>query len=267
MGRRNGIITLTTDFGTRDAYVGAMKGVICSILPSARIVDISHEIRPQKILEAAFLLEATYPWFPPGTVHVAVVDPGVGTKRRPLAVEADGQFFVGPDNGVLSAPLGGRGVLVREITEKAYALPEQSETFHGRDVFAPAAGHIASGLQIDLLGSAVSDAVVLDLPKPEVVGTRISGEIVRLDRFGNALSNIPRAILYQIGLGPYRVSAAGKDFGALHRRYQDVPEGETLALTGGDGRVEIAINGGSAAESHGLAPGDAMIVEQTEDGS
>ncbi|MCK4306026.1 MAG: SAM-dependent chlorinase/fluorinase [Candidatus Eisenbacteria sp.] len=261
MTRRSGIITLTSDFGTRDAYVGAMKGVICSILPSARIVDITHEIRPQKVLEAAILLEAAYCWFPPGTVHVVVVDPGVGTKRRPLAVEADGQLFVGPDNGVLSAPLSGKRVRAHEITETSYELPYRSDTFHGRDVFAPAAGHLASGIEVDRLGADISGFVLLDLPKPVVKDDRIVGEILRTDRFGNAISNIPRSLLSRIGPGGYEVVASGQSFGKLRRRFQDVAEGESLPLTGGTGRIEIAVNGGSAAERWGLQAGDPIEIK------
>lgn len=262
MARRSGIVTLTTDFGTRDAYVGAMKGVICSIFPGVRIVDITHEIRPQKVLEAALLLEAAYPWFPAGTVHVVVVDPGVGSKRRPLAVEADGQIFVGPDNGVLSAPLAGRAVNAHEIVEAAYEMPSRSDTFHGRDVFSPAAGHLAAGLTIDFLGPVVADPVRLELPKPVVKGDQVEGEILRIDRFGNALSSIPRVILQDLGNGPYEVFVAGKSYGPLLRRYDQVPEGKALALTAGDGRVEIAVNGGAADETLCIQPGDPMVIRR-----
>jgi S-adenosylmethionine hydrolase len=264
--RRNGIITLTTDFGSRDAYVAAMKGVICSVLPSARIVDVTHEIRPQNVLEAALLLEAAYPWFPAGTIHVAVVDPGVGTKRRPLAVETSGQLFVGPDNGVLSAPLGVSHARAHEIAETSYELPVRSDTFHGRDVFAPAAAHLASGVTIDRLGPLVNDAVLLDLPKPQITSSSITGEILRCDRFGNAISSIPRSVLALIGGGPYEVFAAGRSHGRLRRRYRDVPEGEGLALTGGTGRIEIAVNGGSAAELFGLRAGDPIEIRIQKDG-
>jgi S-adenosylmethionine hydrolase len=258
--RRSGIITLTSDFGTRDAYVGAMKGVICSILPTCRIVDITHEIRPQKVLEAALLLEAAYPWFPPGTVHVVVVDPGVGTRRRPLAVEAAGQLFVGPDNGVLTAPVTREGAQVHQIAETAYELPQRSDTFHGRDVFAPAAGHLASGVEAERLGPAVADPVVLQLPRPRIETESIQGEVLRIDRFGNAISNIPRALLHRIGPGPYEVRVGHRSVGNLRRRYQDVAEGELLALTGGTGRIEVAVNGGSATEALGLKVGDPLEI-------
>jgi len=260
VARRSGIVTLTTDFGTRDAYVGAMKGVICSIFPGVRLVDITHEIRPQKVLEAALLLEAAYPWFPAGTVHLVVVDPGVGSRRRPMAVAADGQIFVGPDNGVLSAALGGRAVQAHEIVESAYELPTRSDTFHGRDVFAPAAGHLAAGLTVDFLGPVINDPVLLELPKPVIEGNQVVGEILRIDRFGNALSSVPRVVLQDVGAGPYEVLVADKSYGRLRRRYDEVDEGEPIALTGGNGRLQIAVNGGAAGESLGIQPGDKMIV-------
>lgn len=260
MEPRSGIITLTTDFGTRDAYVGAMKGVIYRILPSAHVVDITHEIPPQKILDAAVLIEGAYPWFPPGTVHVVVIDPGVGTPRRPIAVSSGGQLFVAPDNGVLSSPLGLAGALVHEITEVAFELPDRSDTFHGRDVFSPAGAHLASGVELDRLGPQTEKFVRLEVPHPVVSSGRIRGEILRIDRFGNALSNIPRSLLREIGAGPYEVLVGDRSYGRMLRRYEDVPGGEALALTSGDGRVEISVNNGSAAELLGLSPGDVMIV-------
>lgn len=260
MERRSGIITLTTDFGTRDAYVGAMKGVIYRILPSAHIVDISHLIPPQRIIDAALLLEGAYPWFPVGTVHVVVVDPGVGTARRPIAISANNQLFVGPDNGVLSAPLGEPDARAYEITEITYELPQRSDTFHGRDVFAPAAAHLASGVEIERLGPPAQHCVTLDLPKPKLVEREIHGEILRIDRFGNALTNIPRTLLREIGPGPFEVLLGERSFGELLRRYQDVPSGQALALIGGDGRLELAVNGASAAQTFGIQPGDKVIV-------
>ncbi|MBD3235176.1 MAG: hypothetical protein GF330_00540 [Candidatus Eisenbacteria bacterium] len=257
---RSGIITLTTDFGTRDAYVGAMKGVIYRILPSAHVVDITHEIPPQKILDAALLIEGAYPWFPPGTVHVVVVDPGVGTPRRPIAVHSGGQLFVAPDNGVLSSPLARRDAIAHEITEIGFELPNRSDTFHGRDIFSPTAAHLASGVELERLGSQVDDVVRLEVPHPVVSAGEIRGEILRVDRFGNTLSNIPRSLLREIGSGPYEVLVSDRSFGTLRRRYEDVPQGDSLALTGGDGRVEISVNSGSAAEELGIRPGDVMVI-------
>jgi len=237
-----------------------MKGVICSIMPSVRIVDISHEIRPQNIQEAVLLLEAAYPWFPVGTVHVVVVDPGVGTKRRAIAAQANGHLFVGPDNGVLSPALTSKHVAVHEILETTYELPERSDTFHGRDVFAPAAGHLASGLEIDKLGPPAENCVIIEVPRPVVEGKQIRGEVLRIDRFGNVLSNIPRTLLSEIGPGPYEVEVGPHKFDGIKRRYEDVPEGSALVLPGGDGRLEVAVNGGNASVALGLGVGDPFIV-------
>ncbi len=263
MALRNGIVTLTTDFGTRDGYVGAMKGVICRILPSARLVDLSHEIPPQDVRDAAQLLAAACPWFPPGTVHLAVIDPGVGGARRALAVEAGGQCYVGPDNGLLTHALRLPDAQAHEINARGYLLPERSDTFHGRDVFAPAAGHLAAGLDLARLGPVASGCSTLDLPRPARAGDRIAGEVVRIDRFGNAISNIPRAQLAELGEGAYEVWANGASFGLLRRRYEEAAPGEALALTGGDGRIEIAVNRGSAAERFGLACGLRVEVRRS----
>ena len=247
MESRSGIITLMTDFGTRDAYVGAMKGVICTIRPAARIIDISHEVAPQDIEEAAFLLESAYSWFPPGTVHVVVVDPGVGTKRRAIAVYARGHLFVGPDNGVLSCALAQEKVFVHTINDIDYELTQISDTFHGRDVFAPAAAHLASGVSLELLGPPIEDYVILDRPRPAVGEGGIEGQIVHIDRFGNGISNIPRSMIKKLGQGRFEVFLGDRSLGELKRRYQDVPAGESLALIGGHSRVEIAASSGSAA--------------------
>ncbi|MFH1143989.1 MAG: SAM-dependent chlorinase/fluorinase [Candidatus Eisenbacteria bacterium] len=260
MESRSGIITLISDFGMRDAYVGAMKGVICTIRPSTRIIDISHEVPPQDIAEGAYLLEAAYPWFPPGTVHVVVVDPGVGTDRRGIAVYTNGHLFVGPDNGVLSPALTQARVFVRQISDVDYALPQKSDTFHGRDVFAPAAAHLASGISLERMGPEVEDYVVLDLPKPHVLKGRIEGQIVRIDRFGNGISNIPRSMVQRLGDGPYEIFLGDRSLGPLKRRYRDVAPGEPLALIGGDGRLEIATSGASAEDRLEIAPGTPVRV-------
>ena len=262
MALRNGIVTLTTDFGTRDAYVGAMKGVVCRILPAVRLVDLSHEIPPQDVRDAAQLLAGACPWFPPGTVHLAVVDPGVGTTRRALAVEAGGQCYLGPDNGLLTSALRLPGAQAHEISAQEYLLLERSDTFHGRDVFAPAAGHLAAGLDLTRLGPSAGGCVLLDLPQPVRAGDCIAGEVTRVDRFGNAITNIPHAWLVELGEGPYEVWAGSASFGRLRRRYQEAAPGEALALTGGDGRIEIAVHGGSAAERFGLARGHRIEVRR-----
>jgi len=262
----SGIVTLITDFGWRDAYVGAMKGVLCSIMKEVRIVDITHEVTPQGIQEAAYILGAAYPWFPPGTVHLVVVDPGVGTRRRPLAGAADGQFFVGPDNSVLSAPLGRPGATAHLIEEIDFALPERSDTFHGRDVFAPVAAHLASGVPIERFGPRVADFEVCLLPTARLEAGRLIGQVVRIDRFGNAITNVPRERLRELGPGPYEVKAGACRCGELRRTFQDVAPGAIVALIGGDGAVDIAVNQGSAAATLGLEPGQPVEVRRAQGG-
>ncbi len=266
----SGIVTLLTDFGVRDAYVGAMKGVLCAIGRDLRIVDISHEVPPGDIVEGVYLLEAAYGWFPAGTVHLVVIDPGVGTKRRAIAARSRGHFFVGPDNGVLTsalsraartAPSAADGklpaapALVHEIREEKYLLPQRSETFHGRDLFAPAAAHIASGVPLERLGPAIDDPIVLELPAPRILPGRVEGEIIRVDRFGNAISNITRAMLDDLGHGPFDVEVEERAVGELRRMYHDVASGEWLALIGSGGQLEVAARDANAAARFGIARG------------
>lgn len=266
MQTRSGIVTLTSDFGSRDAYVGAMKGVLCSIMPSVRLVDVTHEITAQGVQAAAYILGAAYPWFPPGTVHLVVVDPGVGTPRRPLVAFADGQFFVGPDNGVLTAPLACADAEVHTITEIEFALPERSATFHGRDVFAPAAGHLASGVALERFGPRANDHVRCAMPLVKMVAGDLVGEVLWLDHFGNAITNIPRERLCEIGPGPYMAAGPRQQYGRLQRTYLDVPPGGVVALIGSEGRIEIAVNQGNAAAQLGLAPGDRIVVRSQHEG-
>jgi S-adenosyl-L-methionine hydrolase (adenosine-forming) len=255
------IITLTTDFGLTDAYVGVMKGVILAIEPSARIVDISHQVTPQNIAEGSFLLLSAYPYFPADTIHVGVVDPGVGTSRAPLAIATPGGTFVGPDNGLFAPILvrqglvGGDGRLLPsatavELRDQAFRLPRVSSTFHGRDIFAPAAAHLAHGVQIEELG-----------PRREIIelGSQgkysrgpdgmIHGEIVHIDHFGNAISNIPAEALSPDST----VCAGGREIGPVVQTYQT---NDVVALVGSAGLLEISVRNGSAREQLGLRVGD-----------
>ncbi len=205
------IITLTTDFGLDDPFVGIMKGVILNIVPDAQIVDITHNIEPQNIAQAALILNATYPWFPRKTVHVVIVDPGVGsplkgkakksenlgpTMRRAMVVQSKFQTFVGPDNGVLTPALYSDS-RVYEITNKKYFLKNISNTFHGRDVFAPCAAWIASGIAQSKMGPRVLKPVHLDFPQPQLKGTTLQGEIIYIDRFGNLTTNISAELIHE----------------------------------------------------------------------
>src|SRR5580698_831658 len=184
------ILTLTTDFGVSDHYVGVMKGVILGICPDAQIVDISHQVSPYAIAEGAFLIAQAYPAFPRGTIHVVVVDPGVGSDRRPVLVEAAGQFFVTPDNGVLAMIFAREKHVVREISNAQYFRIPVSQTFHGRDIFAPVAAHIAAGVGASSIGGTITDYVRPSFGKPRQAGPSTwTGEILHVDRFGNVVTN------------------------------------------------------------------------------
>lgn len=251
------IITLLTDFGARDAYVGVMKGVILSVAPDARVVDLCHETPPHDIAVAAFLLAGAYHYFPRGTVHLVVVDPGVGTERRPVALAAGGHYFVGPDNGIFTLVLqrAGLGVHAVHLTEASYWLPSPSATFHGRDIFAPVAARLAGGQSLNAFGQALDPAHLVRLG--DVLARQahgyIEGAVVHIDHFGNLLTNIPEAWLAEGG--PWRVSVAGRQLHGLRRAYGDVAPGETLALIGSGGFLEIAVSQGSAAASLGASRG------------
>ena len=247
--KSSGIVTLTTDFGTEDSYVGAMKGVVLTLAPLARIVDITHDIPPQLIERGAIALAEAAPYFPDGTVHVGVVDPGVGTERRPIAIATSRAFFVGPDNGLLSlaaSPVG-ESVRVYELTNERFRLPNASTTFHGRDIFAPAAAHLAAGGAIEELGETRREFATLILQEPERREREIAGRVIYADRFGNLVTNIlsrdvgpnGRAELGRIALGPIATT------------YGVVQSGHPVAVFGSNGRIEIAVRDGSAVERFG----------------
>jgi S-adenosyl-L-methionine hydrolase (adenosine-forming) len=256
MTRPSGIITLTTDFGWRDPYAAAVKGVILSINPEAVLVDVTHEVPPGSILEAAEILLQTVPWFPPGTVNVAVVDPGVGTERRAIMARCCDRFLVGPDNGVFW-PLLCRDPhrLVVHMEDESLFQKPVSSTFHGRDVFAPAAARLASGLDIRGVGRPVDDPVALEVVRPRLEGGALLGEVARVDRFGNLVTNIPREELqgFLQGKEPL-IRAGGLEVRGLKTCYGDVPEGEPLALIGSAGMLELSVNGGRASDAAGPGP-------------
>ena len=257
------IITLTTDFGTRDPFVGAMKGVILGIAPGARLVDLTHEIAPHDVLEGALALEAAAGFFPPGTVHLAVMDPGVGSSRRPLAVAAQGQFFVGPDNGLFSFALAGQGWSAVCLEAAAYRPPRVSRTFHGRDVFAPAAAHLALGTPLPNFGRAVTDPVLIPWPTARRQGDGLVGEVVHADRFGNLVTSVRAADLE--ALGPAEalvVELEGEEVGSIVGCFADIHAGGAGALVGGSDRLEIAVREGSAAASTGARRGSRISVRK-----
>lgn len=227
--------TLLTDFGTRDGYVAAMKGVIAAIAPSAFVDDASHDVPPGDILTAAFALRRYWKLYPRGTVHVVVVDPGVGSDRQAIAMEVDGHFFVGPDNGVFTFVPAGRVVQLRPPATS-------SRTFHGRDVFAPAAGRLLHGAALREIGQEIFTRVVLDIPP--------APQVIMVDRFGNLITNLS---------APADVEIAGRRVRA-GRTYSDVAPGQLVALINSDGMLEIAVRNGSAAETLGVSRGAEVSV-------
>ena len=251
------VIALLTDFGLRDHYVAAMKGVMLGICPDATFLDITHEIAPQDVLDGALELEAVARYLPPGTVVVGVVDPGVGSIRRGIAIEAGGLRFVGPDNGLFSLALGRTPEIAVEITNGAFMRDSISRTFEGRDRFAPVAARLARGANVRECGPVASDLVVLTMPRAVVTPERIDGVVLREDRFGNLMTNIRRDDLSVVGLRA-SVRVADITVDALSATYADVPRGALCALVGSTDRLEIATNGGSAAAILGVGRGAAV---------
>jgi S-adenosylmethionine hydrolase len=242
------VITLLTDFGTADGYVGEMKGVLLAGAPDAMLVDITHEIPAQDIEAARLTLARVWRRFPAGTVHLVVVDPGVGTDRAALAVASDERFLVGPDNGVLSPALLITGSRVVRLETPANA----TATFHGRDVFAPAAARLASGAAIETLGSPVSQPRVRRTPEPRRTGDgALLGEVISIDRFGNAITNL-------VGMRTGIVEAAGLSL-PLRRTYGEAPVGGPVAIVGSSGLIEIAVRDGHAARVLHLTRGTAVL--------
>ncbi|PEN13927.1 hypothetical protein CRI94_07680 [Longibacter salinarum] len=279
------MITLTTDFGTSDGYVAAMKGVMLSIHPEARLVDVTHQIEPQDVMEAAFVLRTTVPYFPSGTVHLVVVDPGVGTDRRAVAVRSGKQWFVGPDNGVF--PLVMDDAEPDEILEldqpEVWRSDAPSTTFHGRDIFAPVAAHLDTGRDPSDIGTPVEGLRPLRWAMPITDSHSVQGYVAHVDRFGNCITNIRRQTLVRTGLNDENANPADEaqhtgdtisidDLPALkayvgnavirdlHRTYGAVADGDPLLLFGSSGFLEVAVNAGSAAELLNIRKGDSIKV-------
>lgn len=245
------IVTLTTDFGYRDYYIGAIKGALLSVCSNLNIVEISHSVTPQNILEAAFLLRNAATEFPVGSVHLAVIDPGVGSKRRAIAVACKQHFWVGPDNGLLSFAINSERAEVREITNANLRKARVSKTFHGRDLFAPCAAHLAAGFPFDQIGPIVTDSWCLKEQQPTVSGDIIQGEVVHIDRFGNAITNIDTTVLSSILRSDedvYNVTVcSGSQELPISSTYSDVGSGMPVALIGSSNLLELAVNGGNGA--------------------
>ena len=256
-----GAITLTTDFGTKDYFVGAMKGVILSIAPGVQIVDITHEIPPQDIVEAAFVLRNAWPYFPEGTVHVAVIDPGVGGRRRPLALRTRDHFFVGPDNGLFHLVL--RDVSVEqtvEISNPSFVGPRVSDTFHGRDIFAPAAAHLSQGVELIELGPEV-EPLCAESDGLRIEPRRIIGQVIHVDRFGNLVTNISRSCFEDfLAGGLFEVRVGSTTRSELSRSYDAVKPGETLLIFGSADFLEISVNRRSATQVLKVGKGEAVYL-------
>ena len=265
------IITLTTDFGLADGFVPSMKGVIATIAPEANVVDVTHDVPPQDVRYGAYALGSTYRYFPADAIHVAGIDPGVGTRRRPIAVRTGHGTFVCPDNGLLSYVIADTGARVElepfvpgrvtpptkwlayQLTKEQYWLHPLSSTFHGRDIFAPAAAHLANGTPLHDLGIGVIDLAAFALPEPrEEPGTAI-GQVIHIDRFGNLITNLRQA---HLPAAPLRVQVASQVIDGLSKTYQD--NVDVLALIGSGGTLEIAFPNANAAKTLGVIMGDAV---------
>ena len=263
------IVTLLTDFGTQDSFVGIMKGVILGLCPEAAVVDLCHEIRPFDIRGASFLLQSAVGCFPEGTIHLAVVDPGVGGDRRPILAEIDGQLFVGPDNGILSYPMAsGRRPIVRELSATEFWRHPVSASFQGRDIFAPVAGHLAAGVSQDRFGPIIRDPVRLEIPCPTMDASgAVRGQVVWIDRFGNCITNISRAdveTLASRGAGPIRVVFGERRSGLLVPCFAGAGAGGCGAIVGSLDHLELFCNQGDFAGRYRVKSGDpvGLVIDE-----
>lgn len=253
------IITITTDFGLQDYFVGVMKGVMLSINPDAKLVDLNNNVKRHDIVNGYFSLRNSFNYFPKGTVHLVVVDPGVGSKRRPVAISYGGYFFVGPDNGIFSMLYKGAFPFeIREITNSSFMLDRVSTTFHGRDIFSPAAAYISLEQSIENVGGIIDDPVTIDVPVPEIKDNKIKGDIVYEDVFGNLITNISTEILSKND----DVLISGKRLKGIHSSYSEVKKGEPVAVTGSSGYLEVAVNSGRASAMFPVTDGKIEVIKE-----
>src|SRR5712692_8673996 len=253
---RRPIITLTTDFGLADHYAGTMKGVILGICRAAEIVDISHEVGAFGVTEGAFLVAQAFRYFPRGTVHVVVIDPGVGTSRRPILVEAAGQRFVAPDNGVLSMIFEREKHKVRWVTAQKYFLKSVSRTFHGRDIFAPVGAHLARGVAPAKMGKLITDYLRLHFERPVRTARRAwTGAVLKIDRFGNLITNFPAEEFQELNRRPFQLSIGLETVSRLARNYAESGPGELFVIVGSSGYLEVSACQASAAKLLGCGVG------------
>jgi S-adenosyl-L-methionine hydrolase (adenosine-forming) len=259
------VITLTTDFGCNDPFVGVMKGVILKINPAAEIVDITHGVHPQDIREAAFTVGMNYRFFPDDSIHVVVVDPGVGSERRPIVVLADHHYFVGPDNGVFSHVYNSArdSFEVIHITADHYFLSSHSPTFQGRDVFAPVAAYLSRGVAMARFGERIADYRKMQLPFPVITAEgALRGEIIHIDRFGNAMTNIAKAEIERLSESPddgVKILFSGKEV-MMRKFYSESGPNELSCLVNSSGYLELFVFKGSAASEYGISVGDEVVI-------
>lgn len=276
MDRYSRIITLTTDFGTSDVYVGVMKGVILSINPDVEIIDITHSVSPQDIYEAAFTIRAAYRYFPKDTIHVVVVDPGVGSERQPIVCQTDIAYFVCANNGVLSRVLQdietddtntSKSVVIENAS---YILPQVSNTFHGRDIFSPVAAHLSLGVALSEFGTPIQDLVRFTVPTIQTIDNTLAGQIIKIDSFGNLITNISEDTLTAFLLSvsndaeavDFEIIAGNTSITKLNSFYAESEAGEPLAIIGSFGLLEIAINLGNAETGLGMKRDDRIVVRR-----
>ncbi len=276
MEKSSRIITLTTDFGTSDVYVGVMKGVILSINPDVEIIDITHSVSPQDIYEAAFTIRAAYRYFPKDTIHVVVVDPGVGSERQPIVCQTDIAYFVCANNGVLSRVLQDietddtntpKSVVIENAS---YILPQVSNTFHGRDIFSPVAAHLSLGVALSQFGAPIQDLVRFTVPTIQTIDNTLTGEIIKIDSFGNLITNISEDTLTAFLLSvsndaeavDFEIIAGNTSITKLNSFYAESEAGEPLAIIGSFGLLEIAINLGNAETGLGMKRDDRIVVRR-----
>ncbi len=255
------LITLTTDFGSQDHYVGVLKAVILSIAPDSRLIDISHEIPPQDIMAGAWVVRNSAMLFPPDSVHLVVVDPGVGTQRKPIAMQIENQYFVGPDNGIFSLIADQYEHRAVELTEPSFWRPNPSKTFHGRDIFAPVAAHLANGTELSKIGNPLESLETYRWAVPISDKDGIQGWIVHIDRYGNLITNIPEEMIAEAGeRSKLKIYVGNTILNNLVDTFGEVPEGEPVAYIGSAGMLEVAINKGDAHEMLGVEKGAQISI-------
>lgn len=250
------IITLTTDFGLQDHYVSAMKAVILGLAPEVRLIDVSHDIPAQDIMAGAWVIRNAAFMFPKGTVHLVVVDPGVGTDRHPVALEINGQYFVGPDNGIFSLFYDVYDFKAVKLNKQKYWRPERSRTFHGRDIFAPVAAHLSKGVPMEELGDPINDLVTYHWAVPIGDKDGLQGWVVHIDRFGNLITNISEELVEDlVGRRKVKIYVGNTVIDHMVNTFGDVEEGDPVAFIGSSGMLEIGINKGNAAKLLGVDKG------------